>query len=307
MADDIIIVEEEEAGKRLDKLLSDRFPDSSRTYFQSLIDKELVLLNGEAVKKRVKPQVGDEIEIEFALNKEISLEPEEIPLDILYEDEALLVVNKPAGMVVHPGAGNFSHTFVNALLFHCQELKGGENLRPGIVHRLDKDTSGVLLAAKREDVHHKLVEQFATRTVAKEYVAVCLGNPGQREIVGNIGRHPQKRKEMTVLNEGGKEAKTVLKTLFFDGFLSFVRLFPETGRTHQLRVHLKSIGTPILGDSVYGNLSQNKKFGATRQLLHAEKLEITHPLTKKRMEFVAPLPEDLEHFFQKISSRSKER
>jgi 23S rRNA pseudouridine1911/1915/1917 synthase len=298
--EDTIIVEEAEEGKRLDKLLSDRFPDSSRTYFQSLIERELVLLNGSVVKKRILPQAGDEIEIEFALTPEISLEPENIPLDILYEDEDLLAINKPSGMVVHPGAGNFSHTFVNALLYYCKELKGGESLRPGIVHRLDKETTGVLLAAKREEVHQKLVAQFARREVSKEYVAVCVGNPGSRIVEGQIGRHPVRRKEMTLLETGGRASKTEIKTLYFDGILSFVRLFPETGRTHQLRVHLKSLGTPILGDSVYGSASQNKKFGVTRQLLHAYKLNFTHPITKKRMEMEAPIPQDIAYFLEKL-------
>lgn len=295
-----IIVEGAESGKRLDKLLADRFPDSSRTYFQSLIERELVLLNGSPVKKRVLVDEGDEIEIEFALTPEISLEAECIPLDILFEDEALLAINKPSGMVVHPGAGHFSHTFVNALLYHCKQLEKGDSLRPGIVHRLDKETTGVLLAAKREDVHHKLVEQFATRRVKKEYVAICLGNPGKRQIEGNIGRHPTKRKEMAVLKPGGKEARTVVETLFFDERISYVRLFPETGRTHQLRVHLKSIGHPILGDSLYGNLQMNKKYGAERQLLHAEKIAFTHPSTGKQMEIVAPQPADIQQFVQKL-------
>lgn len=300
MKEDMIIVEESEEGKRLDKLLSDRFPDSSRTYFQSLIERELVLLNGSVVKKRVIPRAGDEIEIEFSLNPEISLEAENIPLEILYEDGDFLAINKPSGMVVHPGAGNFSHTFVNALLYYCKELQGGESLRPGIVHRLDKETTGVLLAAKREEVHQKLVAQFAAREISKEYVAICLGNPGSRTVTGRIGRHPLRRKEMALLESGGRESKTEIKTLFFDGLLSFVHLFPETGRTHQLRVHLKSIGTPILGDSLYGSLSQNKKLGVTRQLLHASRLSFFHPMTKKKMVIEAPIPKDIEFFLNKL-------
>jgi 23S rRNA pseudouridine1911/1915/1917 synthase len=297
---DTIIVVEEERGKRLDKLLAERFPDSSRTYFQSLIERGLVLLNGDLAKKRVQPEPGDEIEIEFALTPEISLDPEEIPLTILYEDEDLLAIDKPPGMVVHPGAGHFSGTFVNALLFHCKGLKGGDRLRPGIVHRLDKETSGLLLAAKNEMVHQKLVAQFAARDVKKEYVAICLGRPKEGLIEGPIGRHPTKRKEMTIVLTG-KEARTVVKVVKSNGLLSSVRLFPETGRTHQLRVHLKSIGSPILGDSVYGSEHINTKYQVSRQLLHAERLRFTHPVTGKDMDIRAEIPADIQKFIDQLS------
>lgn len=300
MENNTFIVEEDEGGVRLDKLLTMRFPQYSRTYFQYLIEKNLVLLNGEIVKKREIPKPGDEIEIEFALTSEISLEPENIPLDILYEDEDLLIINKPAGMVVHPGAGNPSHTFVNALLFHCKSLKAGTHLRPGIVHRLDKDTSGVLMAAKNERAQEKLVSYFATRKIEKEYLAICIGNPQERTVKTHIGRHPIRRKEMAVLEDKGKEAVTHIKTLSYDDRFSVVSLFPETGRTHQLRVHLQYVKTPILGDPIYGNTALNKKYGVSRTLLHAKSLRFHHPLTNTLIEVSAPIPEDIQEYINRI-------
>ena len=297
---DLLIVTEEEAGMRLDKYLSLRFPDYSRTYFQSLIEEKLVLVNSELVKKASKLETGDEIEIEFALTEEISIEPQPIALDILYEDEHLLAVNKPAGMVVHPAVGNWKDTFVNALLYHCAQVKSQGSLRPGIVHRLDKDTSGLLLAAKDEFTQRKLVEAFALRQIEKEYLAICIGNPGNRHVHTYIGRHPTRRKEMAVLPDKGKEAKTSCETLAYNQNLSFVKLLPTTGRTHQLRVHMQFIGFPILGDAVYGSYAANKKFGAKRQLLHASALRFMHPITQKKMEFRAEPPRDMLHFIQII-------
>lgn len=292
------IVSEEEASERLDKLLAKRFPLYSRTYFQYLIDQELVLIDGKAAKKRAFLSPGSEIEVEFALTPEISLEPEAIPLTILYEDEWLIAVNKPAGLVVHPGAGNWTGTFVHGLLYHCRHLDKGSSLRPGIVHRLDKETSGVLLAAKSELAQQKLVSLFATREIHKEYLAICVGNPGPRVIEGKIGRHPIRRKEMTILKEGGKEACTRCIPLAHGPHLSIVRLLPETGRTHQLRVHLKSINTPILGDSLYGSAPSNKQYDAARQMLHAETLRFVHPFQEKLIELKAPLPHDMEKLIQ---------
>ncbi len=293
-------VSEEETALRLDKLLALRFPEYSRQYFQYLIREKLVLVNGAIVKKAAKLEEGDEIEIEFALTPEITLEPEAIPLDILYEDPYIIAINKPAGMVVHPAVGNWSGTFVNALLYHCKQLPNEETLRPGIVHRLDKETSGVLLAAKTERAQQLMVEKFANRQIEKEYRAICIGNPGTRIIEGNIGRHPVRRKEMAVLQDKGRSARTRCESVAHSSTLSYVRLFPETGRTHQLRVHLKFVGTPILGDSVYGIPSQNKKWGAERQMLHAYRLFFTHPLTQEEIELKAPIPQDMEKILQNI-------
>lgn len=296
---EMLFVEEGDLDKRLDKLLFDRFGGVySRTYFQKLIDEGLVLLNGEQVKKRTKPSIGDEIEVEFSFSVEETLKPEPIALSILYEDDDLLVVNKPAGLVVHPAPGNWTGTFANALLFHCKTLAVKEgDLRPGIVHRLDKDTSGVLLAAKNLQTQWKLIEAFAERKVYKEYVAITLGDPGNRTIDTIIGRDPKNRQKMAV-TEKGKQARSIIKTLASNRDLALLSVVIETGRTHQIRVHLSSVGAPILGDSVYGRSAENKKYKCGRQLLHASKLRFQHPLTGKEIEVSAPLPEDFTFFLE---------
>ncbi len=258
-------------------------------------------MNGLPVKKRVRPKAGDEVEIFFVLTNEIDVLPENIPLEIIFEDEHLLVVNKPAGMVVHPAAGNWSGTFVNAFLYHCKHLPmDASNLRPGIVHRLDKDTSGVLIGAKTALAHQRLVSQFAGREVYKEYAAVCVGNPGAGIFRSLIGRHPVHRKKMSVLEEGGREAVTRYKTVSFDGSLSLVEIVIETGRTHQIRVHFSHHNTPVLGDPVYGSLSANKKYHAARQMLHARRVCLAHPVTKEKMEFVAEIPGDMAIFCKRL-------
>ncbi len=298
---DLLIVTEEEEGERLDKLLARRFKEVySRTYFQYLIDEHLVLLNGLPVKKRIKPLVGDEIEVQFAAIPEIDLTPEAISLSILYEDDDLLVVNKPAGMVVHPAPGNWSGTFVNALLYHCQQLEGqSSSLRPGIVHRLDKETSGVLVAAKTLDMQQKLIELFASRQVYKEYLAICIGHPPDGEIRAPIGRHPIHRKQMAIVPTG-REAISICKTLAYQDKLSLVQVVIATGRTHQIRVHLKYKGTPVLGDNLYGNPSLNQYYSAQRQLLHAAVMRFRHPLTNQEMEWRAPVPHDMQRFVRRI-------
>ena len=293
-----IIVTEEESGERLDKILSQRYSTiQSRTYFQHLIDQGCVLLNGEQVKKRIKPKVGDEIQIQFILSPEITLQPEAIPLTIIYEDEDILIVNKPSGMVVHPAIGNWTGTFVNALLHHCQNLQAAveasASLRPGIVHRLDKDTTGLLMAAKHIKAQQRLVEMFSGRRIHKEYLAICIGHPGNRRIEAPIGRHPVHRKQMAVV-ETGKEASTVCEVLWTDGEISYVKLILETGRTHQIRVHLKHIGCAILGDPVYGNAAWNRRYGLERPLLHASLLRFLHPITGKEIQVEAPVPADMD-------------
>ena len=289
-----IIVQEEEIGQRLDKLLSQRFPTFSRTYFQSLIEKGFVLVNGDQSKKREKPDVGDEIEICFELPPEISLEAEDIPLDILYEDDHIIAVNKPAGMVVHPAPGHPKSTFVNALLFHCKSLQSGQNdaLRPGIVHRLDKDTSGVLIAAKTSEAHRALVELFSSRQIQKTYVTVAIGTPPEGRVNAPIKRHFIRRQEMCV-DPSGKEAISDIKVLRKNTTVSFLEIGLITGRTHQIRVHLKHLRTPVLGDQVYGSASAGSKYHATRQLLHAARVKLNHPITKQPLILTAPLPKDM--------------
>lgn len=305
---DILVVTEEEAGERLDKILAFRFKEMySRTYFQHLIDEQLVLLNGVPVKKRMKPQEGDEIEVEFAALPEIQLTPEPIPLDILYEDEFLLAINKPAGLVVHPAPGNWSGTFVNGLLYHCSSLvEAGKEcaLRPGIVHRLDKDTSGVLLAAKTLDMQQKLIALFASRQIYKEYWAISIGRPSDGEISAPIGRHPIHRKQMAIV-PNGRQAISHIQTLGWNEKLSFVKVVIATGRTHQIRVHLKYKGAPVLGDALYGNSSLNQYYSAQRQLLHAARLRFKHPLTHQEIELKASVPRDMWRFMRKLLSEEQ--
>ena len=297
-----IIINEEEAGQRLDKILANRYQEvRSRSYFQTLIQDHNVLLNGAPVKKRAKPARGDEVEIFFVLTPEIDVVPEPIPLSIIFEDEYVLVVNKPSGLVVHPAPGNWTGTFVNALLYHCKQLPtDSSDLRPGIVHRLDKETTGVLIAAKTAQAQQRLVEMFSSREVHKEYLAICLGNPGEGEIQLPIGRHPVHRQRMTIRENGGREALTIFSALAFDGSISLVKILLATGRTHQIRVHMQHHGTPILGDSTYGNTQANTKYKAARQLLHARCLRLSHPITKEPVEFVAEIPPDMARFVQRL-------
>ncbi|MBU6384273.1 MAG: RluA family pseudouridine synthase [Verrucomicrobia bacterium] len=296
---EFLFVTAEEEGVRIDKLLVSKFPYYSRTYFQHLLDIGCVLLNGEPVKKRVVPEEGDEIEVCFQAMPEASLEPESIPLEILYEDEAILAINKPAGMVVHPAPGHWSGTFVNALLAHCKEkIPGTDPMRPGIVHRLDKDTTGVLLAAKTLPAHQKLIEMFSTQKMEKLYLAICQGKPTNRIIEMPIGRHPVHRKEMTVLPDG-REAITEIQVAACNDRASLVLAKPKTGRTHQIRVHLKHIGCPIIGDPLYGKGELHP-----RPLLHAYRLSFLHPINGMPIRLVAPIPEDMKEWLRKLCGPS---
>jgi len=280
--------------KRIDTFLREFYKTNSRTYFQRLIEEGLVLVNGKPIKKSYKPEVNDEIEVQLALTPELDLIPQDIPLDIIYEDQDMLAINKPAGMIVHPGHGNTSGTFANALLFYCKTLETDGSLRPGIVHRLDKDTSGVLLAAKSLQMHQGLSRLFANRQIQKKYLVICVGKlPRQGTIHAPIGRHPVYRKKMAVLQEGGKEAISHYRTISTSKNFSLAEIDIETGRTHQIRVHLKHIGCPVAGDSLYGNDSINRLYGIKRQLLHCQTLNFTHPLSKQLLEITAPLPDDM--------------
>lgn len=289
---DSIIVSDQQSDMRLDKLLAVSYPTCSRTYLQYLIAEKAVLVNSKAAKKSAILSVGDEVEVQFILTQELSLEPENIALDILYEDEHLLAINKPAGLVVHPAAGNWSGTFVNALLYHCKMLERDDTLRPGIVHRLDKETSGVLIAAKTRCMHQALSELFATRQVEKRYFALCHGKPCVTLIDAPISRHPVKRKEMAVI-ASGRPARTHLQVLKTSRHYALLDIGLETGRTHQIRVHLKHIGHPLLGDAVYGSAQDSKRFGIARHMLHAHKLSFIHPVTKNLLVVQAPLLEDM--------------
>ncbi|KAF3362764.1 Ribosomal large subunit pseudouridine synthase D [Chlamydiales bacterium STE3] len=229
--------------------------------------------------------------------------PENIPLDILYEDDAVLVVNKPKGLVIHPAPGNWSHTFANALLYHCQKTTKWdasclETLRPGIVHRLDKDTTGVLIAAKNLSAQQKLTQSFANREVYKEYLAICVGCPKSGKVEARIGRHPKIRQKMAIV-PNGREALSYIENLHSEGGLSLVKVIIATGRTHQVRLHLNFLNTPVLGDPLYGRESANSKYKAERPYLHAASLRIMHPFQEKSLSLSADLPQDMKEIISK--------
>ena len=287
--------------ERLDTFLRAKFPAVSRGAIQRLLEEGRIRVNGRAVKPAHHPRAGETISVRWPEARPDRALPEEMPLDILHEDDDLLVLNKPAGLVVHPGAGHPEHTLVNALLHHCAgRLSGiGGVARPGIVHRLDKETSGCLIVAKNDAAHLKLSEQFAGRQVLKIYQAIVCGRMprAEGEIIASIARHPARRQRMAVTRTGGSEARTSYRVLAQLKDVARVELRLHTGRTHQIRVHLEHLGCPVLGDLVYGRrqnlrLKEASGYVAPRQLLHAAKLALVHPHTQRRMTFEAPLPED---------------
>ncbi|NGX28626.1 MAG: Ribosomal large subunit pseudouridine synthase D [Candidatus Anoxychlamydiales bacterium] len=294
------LITHEDESQRLDKFLAEKFEAKSRSYFQYLIDKGSVLVNKQKVKKRFVCKAGDEIDIFFQALPDITLKAENIPLDILYEDEHIIAINKPANMVVHPASGNWSKTFVNALLYHLKnKIEIDDQIRPGIVHRLDKDTTGVLLAAKTIKAHQNLIEQFKLRQINKKYLAITINKPENQIINAPIARHPIKRKEMSII-DGGKEAITEIEVIKYNDKFSYILATPKTGRTHQIRVHLKHINCPILGDPIYGSKNVNNKFNFSTQLLHAYLIELTHPITNKKIKIQAPPPLNLKKFIEQI-------
>ena len=285
----------EEEPIRIDNYISKEVEWTSRSAVQKWIKNGAVALNGKVVlKSNVKVKEGDLIEISVPKEEEIKLEPENIPLDIVYEDEYLVVINKPAGMVVHPGAGVTSGTLVNALLYHFQKLSSLDATRPGIVHRLDKDTSGLMIVAKDDIAHRKLSDMLKERTIKKSYLAILIGK-FQKEsgtIIAPIGRNVYDRKKMGIRDDG-RYAETGYKVLeIYRGF-SLVEFYLKTGRTHQIRVHSKFVGHPIAGDITYGGKISNKDFFfVKRQMLHSNELKFYHPITGEFLEFVSELPED---------------
>ena len=277
---------------RVDKLLSERFPDLSRANIQRLIEQGKITLNGGKLRPAYKGKIGDIIQIEDEEPKEIELKPENIPLDVLYEDNDIIVINKAKGMVVHPGNGNPDGTLVNAILAKCKDsLSGiGGEIRPGIVHRLDKDTSGVIIVAKNDKAHMELSRQIQAREVKKIYWALVRGIIKENEATINmpIGRSTKDRKKMAVRKDG-KEAITHFKVLKRWGAYTLLEIHIETGRTHQIRVHLSQIGYPVVGDAVYSN--GKNPFGVEGQMLHAKSIEFMHPTKKEKLKIEAPLPE----------------
>jgi len=285
----------EVSGVRLDAWLAEAVPEHSRARWQGLIREGRVTVNGESVKPNCKLRIDDCVRWTVPGPVEALPQPEEIPLDILYEDRDLIVINKPAGLVVHPAAGHDTGTLVNALLHHCTDLAGiGGEKRPGIVHRLDKDTSGVMVIAKNEAAMNSLARQFKERETEKEYLALVRGEPSPPggTVETTIGRHPVHRKKMAVNVRGGRGAVSRYEVLKNFGEVSLVRVRIETGRTHQIRVHMAHIRHPVIGDTVYG---RNSSVKAPRQMLHAARLSLTHPATGRRLTFEAPLPADMKN------------
>jgi 23S rRNA pseudouridine1911/1915/1917 synthase len=287
---------EESAGERIDKWLAEQVADLSRTQAQDLIESEALLVNGAKVKTNYKLRAGDEVSLTLPDPVEAKIEPQDIPLVVVYEDSDVIVVNKPRGMVVHPAAGHIKGTLVNALMYHCKDLSGiGGELRPGIVHRIDKDTSGLLMAAKNDVAHRHLAAQLKAHTVTRKYVAVVHGviDHDLGTIDAPIGRHPVHRQQMAVTKEG-REAVTHFHVLERMEKHTVVELKLETGRTHQIRVHMDFIGHPLVGDPKYGSQRRNR-YGhlIEGQALHAQVLGFEHPRTGEYLEFSTELPEEM--------------
>lgn len=294
--------EPEDVGSRIDVFIAENIEELSRSGAQRLIEEGLIKLNGSPVKANYKLREKDIIDVEVPEAKTVEILPENIPLDILYEDKDVIIVNKPQGMVVHPAPGHTSGTLVNALMYHCgDELSGinGEK-RPGIVHRIDKDTSGVLMIAKNDVAHQSLAEQLAEHSITRKYNAIVFN--GFQEDEGTvdqpIGRNPLDRKKMAVTQKHSRRAVTHYRVLERMGNFTFIEAQLETGRTHQIRVHLTFIGHPLLGDTVYGPKKQ--PFHLEGQALHARVLGFVHPTTGQYMEFEAPLPENYEKLLMRL-------
>ena len=283
---------------RIDKLIADNADEVSRSYAQKLINGGLVTVNGKNIKSNYKTNTGDKIKISVPEPVKLDVKAENIALDIVYEDDFLLVVNKPQGMVVHPAAGNYTNTLVNALLNHCGDSLSEINgvIRPGIVHRIDKDTSGLLLVAKNNEAHISLSQQIKEHSLTRKYIAIVHGNIKEDSgtIDKPIGRNPNDRKKMCITNKNSRNAVTHFKVLERYGTYTFLELKLETGRTHQIRVHMASMGHPVLGDKTYG--VKKEKYNLSGQLLHAKVVGFIHPKTGEYMEFETEIPQRFKKF-----------
>ena len=295
------LVDSDHKSLRLDIFLSKSQDEFSRSRLKKLIQQGCVSVNNYPVTAKYKLKTGDKITLSVPATSASKLEPELIPLKIIYEDEVMLAIDKPAGMVVHPAPGHAKGTLVNALLNHCSNLSGiGGVERPGIVHRLDKDTSGVVLVAKNETAHRALARQFKNRKIKKTYLALVRGLVKSTSgiIETSVGRHKTNRKKMTTDADWGRQAQTRYEVLETLGHFSYLKVFPKTGRTHQIRVHLASIHHPVLGDKLYGGKITGPHIKMQRQALHAHRIEIVHPISKQPLVFEAPVPPDIDDYLR---------
>ena len=296
--------DDEQKNVRIDKFLSEQLPDQSRSYLQKLLKEGNVTVNEKPVKANYKVQLSDTVRLELPEPENPDILPEDIPLDILYEDEDVLIINKPKGMVVHPSVGHYTHTVVNAVMFHCKDHLSGINgvMRPGIVHRIDMDTTGAIVICKNDMAHQSLADQLKEHSITRKYRALVHGNLKEDEgtVEGPIGRHPTDRKKMAINHKNGKPAVTHYKVLERFGSYTFIECQLETGRTHQIRVHMASIKHPLLGDDVYG--PKKSKYTLEGQCLHAKVLGFVHPRTGEYMEFEVPLPEYFEKLLNKLDN-----
>jgi len=301
----VFTINEDSDGLRVDKAISLLIDSLSRSFIQKMIDSENVTVNGKVVKSSYKVSQDDEICFDLPEAVSPDIEPEDIALDILFEDDDVIVVNKPKGMVVHPAAGHYSGTLVNALMFHCKDSLSGINgvLRPGIVHRIDMNTTGSIIACKNDQAHEAIAGQLKEHSINRIYHAIVCGNLKDDEgtINASIGRHPIERKKMAANVSNGKDAITHYKVLERFGEYTYIACRLETGRTHQIRVHMASIGHPILGDDVYSN--RKWEFKTQGQTLHAKILGFVHPRTNEYIETDAPLPEYFEKILTKLRSK----
>ncbi len=302
MEQTVLIINEENVNIRLDKYLKDNLQDLSRSYIQELIDEGYVLVNGKETKSSYKTCLNDEIVITLKEIENLDVEPQDIPLNIIYEDRDVIVVNKERGMVVHPAPGNYKDTLVNALLYHCKDLSSINGVkRPGIVHRIDKDTSGLIMVAKNDNAHNFLAEQLKDKTAHRVYVALVHGNVHVKKGIINapIGRDPKSRIKMAVVKDG-KDAVTEFTVLNYYKDFTLIECRLKTGRTHQIRVHMSYIGYPLVGDPLYG--PRKLRYG-DKQYLHAKELSFVHPTTKQTVTFTTDMPNYFNDFINKIEDK----
>lgn len=300
---ELLSVDEGGAGQRIDAWASGRLPDLTRSYLQKLIEQGLVLVNGKPVRASFRVQAGDQVVVNIPPPADLEIRPQDINLSVVYEDQDVIVINKPAGMVVHPAAGNYEGTLVNALLAHCRDLSSiGGVTRPGIVHRLDKDTSGLLVAAKNDLAHQSLTQQIKERKVNRRYLALVHGTVKEEEgrVEAAVGRHPVERKKMAVVKRGGRPAVTHYRVMERFGQYSLIEARLETGRTHQIRVHMAYLGHPVVGDPIYS--PRRPTLGMEGQALHAFALGFSHPRSGQYLEFQAPLPPRFDELLKMLRS-----